>query len=868
MSEFLRKFKGRHSGYFRRAKDIIKFGDWNLKKTKDFRVKEESFKSENIAVVQMIKRLSAFIKGADGDRHLKDVQLYIDGIVNIIDIHLKKIERYYDKNIPDIVWQQKHKIVEEQEFQQQLFDGEIKIQEELDKLNISNDFENLQVSFFNNNLASLPMKDVLMKTSFDIAEKINSLDVDWDIIIDNSFYINMDEREIPTYNPKKHFFDQDKDTLQFYISEWNKIKKGITIDGYYIHGWLYFHLNYFKTPIPVVNSGEQVINPPLRDNEWYLHEILKDAEQKAKDLEDAGVMVFGTRRFSKSTFEASWSYYKGLVNPNGNVTVTATNERDLISITDKIKTGIEYQHPAFYINPMSKDWAKVVEFGLKEKNGRKLKLFNMDIINTDSGSKRGGQKTAGGAPIAYVGDEVGKEDFLESYNAAIPSFETTTGWKTVPFYMGTGGNEDLSKDAEKVLSNPKVYRFIEMDWNILEHGIPKEYITWKRRKFGWFIPAQMGYKKGFKRIEKGLGEFLRIESKELDKIRILQTDWDTNTRICKEARELVKSDKGQLQQEIVFYPLDPEECFMSAKNNPFPASIAKRHKERIIAQGNQYTGAASAVELYRDEENPSIIKTKISQKDIAVYPHPGGFINSPFLLFEPFPTERPPMFRFVAGFDDYKHEQSDGDSVGGFYIFDRILRKVVLSLATRPDPHGYIHQQIHMALDAYNCVCFPENEDMKIKDYFDKIGLSFKYLGEGFDVSKKLNFTNTGNRKFGWQPGKDATPRVVGFLVDYCKQQIEIKDKDGKVIDTRLGVELIDDIHLLEEIIKYKPDGNFDRIIALASAMFYDHYYTITYKVPRMIQKKQEDEDAWKGRDTKVRSRNRYFSGKRRQILK
>src|SRR5699024_2464290 len=143
---------------------------------------------------------------------------------------------------------------------------------------------------------------------------------------------------------------------------------------------------------------------------------------------------------------------------------------------------------------------KLIKFGLKSRSGREYKLFYLTIINTDSGSKKGGQKTAGGAPVVFVMDEAGKESFLESYNAAIPSFETTDGWKCIPFYVGTGGNEDLSAEAEKVLSDPEAFRFIEMDWDLLEWQIPKEAITWKRRKFGWFIPAQMGQRKGHRKI--------------------------------------------------------------------------------------------------------------------------------------------------------------------------------------------------------------------------------------------------------------------------------------------------------------------------------------------------------------------------------
>ena len=1213
MSQYLKDFKDRYNGFMERSHSLVVGGYWHLKDNRlKFKRKEEDFSHVQTATMEVVKALKLFIEGVEGERDKPGVQPYINEILKTINTHLDRINKYYDKNKPSTFRENTNKKAEEI-FQQHVFKGEIEIKTALGKLNLDNNFQNILVEFFDDRKATLPMKQILCDLIPKIDKKIKSLNIDWDLVMDNGFFINMKKSTIPEYNPDKHFWDQEEKTLQFWVSEWNKIINGITIDGYYVHGWLYFHLNFFKTPIG--DEGDMILNPPLRDNEWYVHEIIKDAEKKAKELKDAGVFIFGTRRFAKalrndaklfyedregqigeakvgdriygsdgklttitgvypqgirplydfklqdgreilacdehlwtvfdyqakewktlptkelvrkgvsfertfknkerknstvynyyipitkpleykekevdidpyllglwlgdghseaprfttiddeiadyiehysktnnfnyrksirkdnildigistdpnkpnpllnklrdnnlqynkhipdeyyrvslnqrlallqgildtdgtcskggsisislanetlakdvlklcrslgiscyikehqgtyikkdntlnkfwkitlftslpvfklkrkldridknpnasrlnkmsrvaitsidlhseaeatcirvdndshefvtndyivthnSTSEASWCQYKILTNPTKNGTLTATNEKDIASITDKINIGFEYISPAFYVFTTSRDWKKQVKFGLKEKSGRELKLFYLDIINTDAGSKRGGQKTAGGAPVVFVMDEAGKEDFLKSYNAAVPSFETSEGWKCIPWYVGTGGEEDLSAEAEKVLADPSSYRFVEMDWDILEWQVPKEYITWKRRKFGWFIPAQMGYKKGYKRIKRTLADFLQIQSPELEKVTILQTDWEANTKVCLKTRENLKHNKAQLQQEIVFYPLDPEECFMSAKSNPFPASNAKSRRARLIAQGDENVGIARPVELHRDKNGK--VGYELSKKEVATYPYSGGFIDSPFLLYDSFPEDKPPIYRFCAGFDDYKHEESDGDSVGSFWIFDRLTRKKVLSLSTRPDPHGYLHQQIHMALDAYNCKVFPENEDMDIKKYFDKIGMSFKYLEEGFDVTKKLNFQNTGNRKYGWQPGKFTTPFVIGLVVDYCKQEIEIKDEDGTVIETKLGIDLIDDIHLLEEITKFKPEGNFDRIISFGSALFIDHYYTITYKVPRIQKEKREDE--WKGRDAQQRpAKNKYFSPTRRGLL-
>lgn len=1238
--QFIHEYKEIYGDSLSRARTLIIGGYWHLKKNKlDFKNKIEDFHHIQNTAEGVVESLEIFLDAAEGERGIGGVQPYINEILDTINIHLDRLKKYYPLNLPA-----KLKTKEDQraegKFQQLIFKGEQKIKAKLRTLNVENNMEGFHVEFFNDEVATLPMMSILCSLFPDIAAKVESLDIDWDLVMDNGMYINIPKAQVPDYNPKKHFWDQDLAVLQFYVSEWNKIKNGVIIDGYHLNGWLYDHLNYFKTPIG--DKGDDIMNPPLRDNEWYWHEILKDAEKKARDMEDAGVFIFGTRRYGKSSCEASMVYYKLKTNPAKNGTLTATNSEDIESITDKINIALEYCHPAFYVNTTSKDWSKKVSFGLKTKGGRNLKLFNLNIINTDSGSKRGGQKTAGGAPVVFVMDEAGKESFLKAYNAAIPSFETSTGWKCIPFFVGTGGDEDLSSEAEKVLANPKAFRFIEMDWDLLERNIPKEAITWNRRTFGWFIPAQMGYKKGFKRIKRTFADFLGIESKELSNIDIYQTDWINNTAVCKADRERLKGDKTQLQQETVFYPLDPEECFMSAKKNPFPASGIKRHKEKLQKEGDPIYGLGRPIGLERNKQNSNKIDMFLdTTRQVATFPHDGSHVDCPFVLYDDFPETRPTdPNRFVAGCltpgeqvltdkglmnvedinfsnklinkegklvdilalqvhekveediytikvgnsyrettftkehpifvsrpkfyeggvskgrtkqfnfgkekflkasevsvgdwikypniykqpnpyntermmdlgelkynstvnsvldngdfwkflgmylksgyiakrgdkslvhiyfghqeteqiedcidtvlrvfgkecfkkveggeirvefenkqlyyflkysfgktaqskclpewakyvgsyfkyqlifgylnapigstpimeftnkslillegiqdilfslgvvsnltllhksgavmtpdglthkvketyilkideadevelrnpikgknncflsedlnyiyfkvksikkstytgkvynfecetntfltphitthncDDYKQDESNGDSIGAFYIFDRLKRKIVLGLATRPDPHTDFHKQMHMALDAWNCKSFMENEDMDFKKYLDRVTQPVLYLHKGFDAYDDFSKFQNGTRKFGWRPDKNTTPLVKGYAVDYTRDDVDHEDNLGNISHTVAGYERIEDIQLLEEMVKNKAGGNFDRLVAFGSCLAIDYYLTSKFITPRTNTQKTKDKEEV---DTYGKSRRRgFFSNTRRRLF-
>lgn len=832
MSRALEEFKDIYSDFIDRNHSAIVDGYWHLKENRQkFNTKEEDFKHIQNTTEGVLEALQILIETVEGDRDKPGVQPYINQVVKTINIHLDRISKYYPKNKPS-GFRTKESKREETKFQQLVFKGEQKIRSKIRDLNIKNTFEDVSMEFHSGKKATIPMRIPIELSFPDLKARIENLEIDWNTVKDKRFYINLNKRDIPEWNYRKHFWEQEEKSLIFYANEWAKIKNGFELDGYFIHPWLYWHLNYFHTPIPEFSEegdflGEQVKLPPLRDNEWYFTEILKRAEKRR----DSGILIYGSRRFAKSSIIASYLLWKATISPNGNVNVTGGNDKDLGDLTDKMETAMKSMHPAFRLSTNKEDWMGEVEFGLKTKTGTKVKLCDSKVINLAAGSKSSSQKTAGGAPVAFVIEEIGKFSWRDAFDTAIPSFETLNGWKTIPLLIGTGGEESLSKDAEKVLSDPEANDLMEMDWDLLEWQVPKEGITWERRKFGCFIPAQMGYKTGFKRIKREFSNFLNIESEELSKISILQTDWINNTEICKTRRDKLKKDLKKYQKEVVFYPLDPNECFMSAKDNPFPSQNLKKHKDRLQSEFGD-DGSGIKIELIRDKENKSKINYFISNKSLATFPHQGGFVDAPFLLFSDFPEERPERYRYVAGLDCYKHEESDGDSVGSFVIFDRLTRKIVLSLATRPDPQSNFHMQIHMALDAYNAILFPENEDMSIKKYFDRLHMSDYYLGEGFDVTSQFHLSNTGRRKYGWQPHKTTTPFVRGLVLDYVKRQTDILDEDDNVVSTEMGLERIEDIQLLEEMIKYKEDGNFDRIVGFGSALLYDHYLTAKYIVP------------------------------------
>ena len=139
----------------------------------------------------------------------------------------------------------------------------------------------------------------------------------------NSFVMNFNSKElyinmgndIPLWNDLYSYEEQDDDVKQFWENEAMKLLNGVTINGVFIHPWLYWHINFWKMMIDV---GDDRIpgNSQLRDNEWMFAEFLKQAEEENK-----GIFMFGCRRFGKALLDPEILYLEDREKMIGNIVV-------------------------------------------------------------------------------------------------------------------------------------------------------------------------------------------------------------------------------------------------------------------------------------------------------------------------------------------------------------------------------------------------------------------------------------------------------------------------------------------------------------------------------------------------------------------
>lgn len=616
---------------------------------------------------------------------------------------------------------------------------------------------------------------------------------------------------------------QSSEWHPFFQEELKKIKNGVTINGVYIHGWLYWHLNFWKMYVDDQEESGDVIeifrNPDFRDNEWLISEYLKKAEDKG----DCGLLIFGSRRMAKTMFAASWIGRGATIYEGSQNVISSTNESDIKLIASACDKGLTTLHPYFKFNRLFDDWRKEVSLGIKRKSGEKIEWSKILIRNLDEGRRT--EAIAGTKPKTLVIDEIGKtEKILEAFAAAKPGFTSRFGWRCLPILTGTGGTFIPNSDAEKLFREPEAHGFLGVE------------IPGKSKKYGLFIPGK--YRMEGK-VETTFGNFLERngilipEDSELHSLKFFESDEEkAKAQTKKEIEEAEKaSDSKAALKARMYFPDDPDDCFLSEEINEFPIEAIKEHLNYLDSLNKN----GDCVKLFRDSAGRVQFSFDTKLKPIQDFPVTGTTLkDAPVVIYEPpvdVPDNIPPLL-YIAGGDPYNTSVSNtSPSLGTIYIYKRLYdpingtyqNMIVASYAGRPAQMKEWHEIVEMLLELYNATLLIENAGTNFIEYMSNKHKAH-YLADGYNLLREITpNTSIAGKPKGLPPTIKVIEHCMALLYDYCKEPLTITDESGKQI-TKLGVTRIKDRMLLVEMLNYSSTVNVDRIVAFRHALAYDHH--------------------------------------------
>lgn len=621
------------------------------------------------------------------------------------------------------------------------------------------------------------------------------------------------DQEEPIYDPSDSISE-----YQFH-EYWNRERQRC-MDGFEladgkvkISGWLYWHCVYWKIAMYVTQPNKRkhrvIATPLLRDIEWDIGGDFSKCEELGRFY-----ALVGSRDFGKSVIAASragWLYTFF----NKSESVISGGEASYIKlVTDKIEDGLMNTHPIFKKNRLLTDWKKEVRAGWKDKKSnqpsRQSSMSAILMRNYEMGNKT--MAANGTRPGFHLIDEIGTlPNLISCVRDSDGCWWSGTGNKPSCLVMlaGTGGDMERGKDASEIFNNPEGYNILEFD------------NTWEGiGKIGRFIPAtraKMEYME-----PSNLASYLGIDHPDLQKITILVANQE---RCLKEYWEpgFAKAKKAGTTSVLKFkasWPLKPADAFLVLSTNNFNTEGARAQQIRL---GNN-TG--TPIELYHDGEN---IKHKFTDKlPITQFPVRDQSKDAPIVIYE-FPDENPPFGLYVAGVDPYKQgKASYSDSLGAVYIFkrmhdiqgERYQDMLVASYVSRPDRKEDWEEQARLLIKYFNARTLCENDEYSFIEMMKAKG-DARYLERQPDWIREIVPHTQVTREYGIHRSADRIRiHLHDCLKKYMDQVVYVeKDAEGSIIKEHLGVTRILDPMLLEEIIRWNDEDNFDRVVAAELAI-------------------------------------------------
>lgn len=379
----------------------------------------------------------------------------------------------------------------------------------------------------------------------------------------------------------------------------------------------------------------------------------------------------------------------------------------------------------------------------------------------------------------------------------------------------TGGDMEVGAEAAEMFYKPKSYNLLEFD------------DTWEGSgKIGRFVEAGMGSLAYFK--IQTLNEYFNIpvEEQDLSYIKVTVSDierYDKEWWTPKFEEAKKSGNSKTLLKFKAYWCKKPSDSFIVLTKNDFDVESAKVQKDKLVRVGN----IGFPVKLSLDEEG-RVIHEYSDKLPITEFPVTTQSKDGPVIIYEP-PMENPPFGLYTAGVDPYRHSESDySDSLGAIYIFKRIhsigsekfQNMFVACYVARPKDINEWNETARRLVKYYNARTLCENDEMSFINYMVDKG-DGHYLEDQPEWLREIVPNSRVNRKKGiHRSSKQIRNFLDGQLKEYLEEILDKQvDEVGSTIKEILGVSRIPDPMLLEEVMKFDKEKNFDRIIAAQLAI-------------------------------------------------
>jgi hypothetical protein len=601
-----------------------------------------------------------------------------------------------------------------------------------------------------------------------------------------------------------------------YLDYWREEKRRC-LDGYYaedgdwISGYHYFYLNY----CPILLVKEEIITDSKNhvrkitsrvrdfahfwDSDYDYFLAIDQAEREGKHL------VVLKARGKGYSFKAGAMLCRNffLIKESNSYAIASEMEyltKDgLLSkawdFMDFIDQNTGWAKKRQKVNKISHRRASYIitdERGVKSEAGYKSEIMGISLKNDPD-------KARGKRGKLILWEEGGKfPDLLKAWQVAQPSVEQNGVAHGLMIAFGTGGTEDSDYEGLKELFlHPNGYNVLPFK-NIWDDG---------GGVCSFFVP-----------------EYVNMYGSDKDGHKLMDEHGNTNyhiaTRYALALRDIVlkgANDRNAIDRYIAEHPFNPTEACLQLAGNIFP-------KEELIRQlafirnsealsnykqvGDLEFGPAGNLMWSPSKKPRDIVKYRLKSEDdkrgqTVIWEHPPAEI---------------PHGLYIAACDPYDHDQaSTSDSLGSVFVYKRFQNFesyydiLVAEYTGRPNTVNEFYENVRKLIIYYNARLLYENEKPGLFAYFTNKHCEHLLADQPDIITDIIKDSKVQRRK-----GIHMNNAIKDWAELKTRDWLQEEYEPGKKNLTKILSE-----PLLEELISYNRDGNFDRVISFMLLMVY-----------------------------------------------
>jgi hypothetical protein len=402
------------------------------------------------------------------------------------------------------------------------------------------------------------------------------------------------------------------------------------------------------------------------------------------------------------------------------------------------------------------------------------------------------EAAAGGRYSVMVKEEVGLMPNAKQVHGSDTATMQDPPWKFgSSIWIGTGGNVDKIQEFETMFRDPVGFEALSFD------------DVWEGTgKIGWFVPCFYGmndYKdeNGNTLIEEA------IAHKEKDRV------------LKRKSR-----DSSTLANEMMNFPFVPSEMFLNATGSMFPQVELKAHLGDLKSNPHKYENSHWFVDLVWDSKGDLIIENLDAQGLVNEFPikdnkNKPGVIEI-FQMPKYNGKNEIPIDRYIQGTDTYDDDESSTNSLGSTFVFDLYTSKIVAEYTGRRGSKEFY--EITRKLNIfYRATHNYEKNKKGLYVYYDNKNSTHLLCDtpESLKDVADVTISKVGNQAKGTHTSTPVTAYGLRLILDWLLEPAYGEEETSEV----LNLHKIESIGLIQELMNYNPNGNFDRVSALIMVM-------------------------------------------------